>query len=463
MRQTLQKFKSFGYTQCLRLLMLLLPLFLVTTMFGCGGRQDGKVTIQLSTWGSAQEIAVLKELLAEFEQDHPSIRVNLLHIPENYYQKLHILLAGDLAPDVIFTNSISFPIYADHGIFMDLTPFLKPSQSVDCTSPKAPSECKSESVPGLNAADFYPASLTAFTWKSDDRKTILGALPRDISNLVIFYNKDLFAEAKVPEPKAGWTWEEFRETAQAMTLDRNNDGDPDVFGFSFYGMPPLFWLPFVWSAGGDLFNPELSKIALDRPEAVEGLQFYADLRNKWHAAPKKVESGGATMSQLFMQQKLAMMVNGRWSVPVLREQAKFNWDVVPFPVGPGGKSRVGIDASGYAISAKTPHPKESFALVSFLLSKEAIGKVAESGLIVPARQDVAQSDLFIAPRQDPAHGKAFLDVIPDGVPTHTPPRWNELSEELNLGLEPVWDGKQPASQAVKVMKPKLERMLEVGS
>jgi hypothetical protein len=55
-----------------------------------------------------------------------------------------------------------------------------------------------------------------------------------------------------------------------------------------------------------------------------------------------------------------------------------------------------------------------------------------------------------------------LDVIADGVPTHTPPRWNELSEELGLALDPVWDGTQDAASAVKAVTPKLDHLLEVG-
>ncbi len=444
MSQTLQKFRPLGAQSVWSGLAVLgVLVLLMLAGVGCGRSTSDITTLQLSTWGSAQEITVLKSLLSEFERTHPRIHVDLLHIPENYYQKLHILVAGDMAPDVIFTNSISFPIYAAHGVFRDLRPFLR-KQS------------------GLSEADFYTPALKAFTWQGEQDQAILGALPRDISNVVIFYNKDLFKAAGVPEPKAGWTWEEFRQTALAVTQDRNNDGDADVFGFSFYSQPPLFWLPFVWSAGGDLFSADLKHVMLDQAPALQGLQFYADLRNKWHVAPQKVESGGATMSQLFMQQKLAMMVNGRWSVPVLREQAKFNWDVVPLPVGPSGQSRVGIDASGYAIAATSPHPNESFELIRFLLSKEAISKVTESGLIVPARPDVAQSDVFLGVHQDPAHSRAFLDVIPEGVPTRTPPRWNEFSEELNLALEPTWDGKQSAAEAARASKPELEKILETG-
>ncbi len=468
MVQTLQKFKKRGSLKRWRagLVGLLLCVGL-SGLWGCGKPSDGKVNIQLSTWGSTQEVAVLKSLLEAFEAKHPTVRVDLLHIPDNYYQKLQLLVAGDLAPDVMFTNSISFPVYASQGVFMDLRPLLAQQ-----TGPDA-----------LSTQQFYPQALQAFTWKTQQPASapqsslvesptssqlakqsseILGALPRDVSDVVIFYNRDLFKRAGIPEPQAGWSWAQFLETAKALTVDANNDGDPEQFGFSFYSKPPLFWLPFVWSAGGDLFSPDLRKVTLDTPVAAQGLQFYANLRNQWHVSPKKVESGGVTMSQLFLQQKVAMLVSGRWSVPVLREQAKFQWDVAPFPVGPGGQSRVGIDASGYAISAHTPHPQACFELIRFLLSAKAIAAVSQSGLIVPARPDVAESALFLSPGQAPAHGRVFLDVIPTGVPTRTSPRWNEFSEELGLALEPVWDGQQEAGAALTAVQPKLQHLLEVS-
>lgn len=446
MGQNLQKFKRVKANCRWPQLALCSVVSLCLFLSGCGHQARSGVQLQLSTWGSAQEVAVLKDQLAGFEQTHPGVHVQLLHIPENYYQKLHILVAGDLAPDVIFTNSLSFPIYASQGVFRDLRPLMAQDRGVDA----------------LHENQFYPQALKAFIWAAQSDQPILGAIPRDISDVVIFYNQDLLKKAGLPDPKPDWTWEEFRETADQLTVDQNNDGDPDQFGFSFYATPPLFWLPFVWSAGGELFSPDLKQFVLNSPQAVAGLRYYADLRNKWHVAPKKVESGGASMSQLFLQQKVAMMVSGRWSVPVLREQAKFQWDVAPLPVGPSGQSRVGIDASGYAISAHSKHPNESYILIRYLLSKAALRQVTASGLIVPARPDVAESDAFLTPQQAPGHGSVFLDAIATGVPTHTPPRWNEFSEELGLALEPVWNGEQDAAVVMKAAKPKLDHLLEVG-
>lgn len=403
---------------------------------GCGASQTNqKAVIRFSTWGSAEEIAVIRSLIEEFEAKHPDTQVDLIHIPENYFQKLHILIAGDLTPDVMFVNSLSFPMYAENDIFAPLDSYLSVK---DATT--------------LSRSTFFEAAVKALSWEGH-----VYAVPRDVSNLVVFYNRDLFDQAGLNPPNANWTLEDMRTLGQKLTRDLDGDGSRDQFGVSFLAKPPLFWLPFVWSQGGDVFNPEMSRFVMGQPVAVNALQFYADLRNRWHAAPTRMEVGSASMSQLFLQGKLAIMVSGRWTVPVLRQQAKFNWDVAPFPTGKNG-SRVGIDASGYAISRKTANPDACWALVSFLSSRQAQEAFAQSGLIVPARKDVAQAPAFLS--APPAHGRVFIDIIESGVPTHVPERWNEIAEELNLALEPVWEGTQTAKDAMDGVAPKIEKLLQ---
>ncbi|MBY0405481.1 MAG: sugar ABC transporter substrate-binding protein, partial [Cyanobacteria bacterium] len=377
-------------------------------MAGCSSNQPfpnssnpGPVTskhLTFSTWGSAEEIAITKSLIAEFEAQHPDIQVELIHIPDQYYQKLHILIASGLTPDVVFTNSLSFPIYMSQGIFRDLSPDLQKSHA-------------------LAMKDFYPSALEAFRWKGSRSKSELGAIPRDISNLVIYYNQDLFRKAHLPDPNPQWTWDDFLKTAQVLTVDEDHNGHPEQFGVSFYRTPPLFWLPFIWSAGGQLWDENFSALQIGKPEALAGLQFYADLRNRYHVAPQQIESGSTTMSQLFLQQKIAMLISGRWSVPVLRKQAKFKWDIVPFPQGKNG-SRVGIDASGYAISAQSTAPDAAWTLVEFLVSPHAIEKVCESGLIIPADIQASQSNICLNPSSalPPLHANHFIQVISQGVP-----------------------------------------------
>jgi len=390
------------------LYLVLIPMLVL--LCACSSQEPSQtVTIKFSTWGSTQELSVVKNLIRQFEQQHPHIHVDLIHIPENYFQKLHILIAGDLAPDVMFVNSLNFPIYAENNILEPLN---------------------------IDSTQFFPAALKAFQWHGR-----LYAIPRDVSDLVVFYNKTLFKRAGISEPKSDWTLDDMLKISHKLT-------QPGQFGFSFNAKPPFLWLPFVWSNGGDIFDANFSRFTLTQPEAIRAVQFYADLRNRWHVAPTRMEVGNATMSQLFLQQKLAMMISGRWSVPILREQAGFQWDIVPFPSGKAG-SVVSIDASGYAMSHAGMHKTESWELISFLSSRQAQQQLAQSGLIVPARKDAASLE----------KGNYFLKAMERGLPTHTPVRWNEINEELTLALEPVWDGTESADQALKTVAPKIEKLL----
>ena len=121
-----------------------------------------KTTVQFASWGSESEISILKPILKDFEKENPDIKVDFMHIPQNYFQKIHLLFASNTAPDVIFMNNQYLPIYANAGVLEDLTN-------------------------DFDFSKFYPQTVKALSWEGK-----IYAVPRDVSNLVIFYNKDIF-------------------------------------------------------------------------------------------------------------------------------------------------------------------------------------------------------------------------------------------------------------------------------
>ena len=177
---------------------------------------DKRVVIQFASWGSKSEIDILKPILKEFENENPDIKVDFMHIPQNYFQKIHLLFASNTAPDVIFINNHYLPMYANAGL-------LEPLQA---------------------DKNFYKKSLESLSWGNT-----LYAIPRDISNLVIFYNKDIFDKNNVPYPKGGWTFNEFLQISQRLTGD-------GIFGISFEE-DILFYLPYLMSEGGGILSDDL--------------------------------------------------------------------------------------------------------------------------------------------------------------------------------------------------------------
>lgn len=356
-------------------------------------KSSSKITIQFSSWGSESEIKILKPILMNFEKENPNIKVDFMHIPQNYFPKIHLLFASNTAPDVVFINNQYLPIYANAGVLEDLS--------------------------RLNAEfgydKFYDKSLKTMSWQGK-----IYAVPRDVSNLVVFYNKDLFKKYGISYPKAGWTYDDFVKTAQKLTHA------PNVYGVSFEE-EPLFYLPYLTSFGLN------SLPRFEDKQTQIGLRKYADLRNKYGVAPKKENSASATMAQMFLQGKLGMQISGRWLVPKYREEANFDWDVVEFPKGTVG-SVVPMDGSGWAISQSSKHKKEAIELVKYLSSKQSSEEFTKSGLIVPARIDVAQSKIFLD-GEKPKNAQVFLTEIETSKPTVVSVNYRQVLDDLKTKTE----------------------------
>lgn len=373
-------------------LMILGVIFLCLLISLALNKTDNRTVIQFASWGSKSEIDVLKPIIQQFEQENPELKIDFMHIPQNYFQKIHLLFASNTAPDVIFINNHYLPVYANAGL-------LEPLQA------------------GTN---FYSKALEALSWGNT-----LYAVPRDVSNLVIYYNKNIFDDKKIAYPKNEWTFNEFLDTAKKLTGD-------GIFGISFEE-DTLFYLPYLMSEGGGILSDDLSRLIINDEASQKGLQFYADLRKKYHVAPLKEESASATMAQMFLQGKLGMHLSGRWLVPKYREEAAFDWDVAPFPRGDAG-SIVPMDASGWAITRTSKHKIEARKFVDFLSSKESIEKFSSSGLIVPARRDVAESVYFLDNKK-PLRAKVFLDVINTSKPTPVSIDYKEILDNLKGRFE----------------------------
>lgn len=367
--------------------------------------EDSKVHVSFASWGSESEIKILKPILNDFEKQHPDIKVDFMHIPQNYFQKIHLLFASNTAPDIIFINNQYLPMYANAGVLEDLSGY------------------------DFDFDKFYDGAIVSMEWKGG-----IYAIPRDVSNLVIFYNKDLFKKYSVPYPKDNWTYNDFIKTSQNLTRD-------GIFGVSFEENP-LYFLSYLVMYGQwtneDTLN-YFNKDVLSKPMIKKALETYAEQRYKYHIAPFKEELGSMTSGQMFLQGKLGMYFSGRWMVPKLRDDAKFDWDVVGFPTLTGKeKSSVLTDASGWALSKASKHKKESVLLIKYLSSEKVSCEFAKSGLIVPARIDCANSKAFNDGKK-PLNYKAFLNAVQNSRPTPVTVNYNEILDDLKIKTEHIFN------------------------
>jgi multiple sugar transport system substrate-binding protein len=146
----------------------------------------------------------------------------------------------------------------------------------------------------------------------------------------------------------------------------------------------LGWYLTIPEAGGYVLSPDHKKSGYDQPASIRGVQFWADLVNKYHASPSLQQMTDTDPLSMFTSGKAAMYYGGSWdpiamsSVPY----AKANVDVAPLP---HDKTRL-FYSNGLAnsIYARTKHPKEAWEFVKFLGTKRAADINATTGTVIPA-------------------------------------------------------------------------------
>jgi multiple sugar transport system substrate-binding protein len=377
------------------------------------------------------ELNLYQQLINEFEASHPNISVSIDWLPWDAYEtKLTTGFAAGTPPDIFWLWINDMQYLASNNKLLDLTSYVQKDN--------------------YNLADFFPVTLDAYKYNNG-----LYGIPRESSAIVLYYNKDLFDAANIPYPDESLTFDKYLEISQKLT---KKDGQGNIVQFGSYAMSDYTSLwTVIWSNGGDVFDSTKTKCVMNTPETTSAIQWMADLSNKYQVAPTAGQAGTMNADQLFLSGKVAMYFSGRWSTMTLWNAKNApKWDVAPVPALDPTKRTTRTSAGAYAAAKDSKHPQETWELLKFLTSKQAYEFLTKSGLIIPAYKPVANSDVFLQPGKDPANGKIFLDAMSYARFEPIGPFYPKVTDVLNAGLGPVWDGTKTAAQVIPELCPKVE-------
>ncbi len=393
---------------------------------GCGHSEKAN-TIHISSWGDTQENGILQDLISRFEQQNPTIPVQLDRVPyADYVDKLITQFAGGLAPDVIFVSSENVADFYPRNLLEPLTPYLKAD-------------------PSVNLKDFYPTLIKSFSVRGD-----MYAIPRDIAPVcVIYYNKKAFDAAGLAYPKDSWTTDEFLKDAIKLTK-KDEKGNVTQWGFADdYPLPEAWIYDFGGRFVDNTQNP--TKYMVDQPAFLKGVQFRADLMNKYKVMPSPAslsQQGGVGASDLFLNGRAAMLISGIWKTPMFRQGKDLKWDVAMIPQVKGVPRAVVGGSSGYGIVAISKHKDAAWKLIAFLSGPEGQKQFAGTGLVQPALKKVAESAAFLDGK-DPQNKKMLLKAVDYAIDEPFATNWREVKQSIiYAGLDKVWIGVETPEHAI---------------
>ncbi|WP_419939875.1 ABC transporter substrate-binding protein [Candidatus Palauibacter sp.] len=328
--------------------------------------------LRVALWAGGHELEIERQVADRYEALHPGVRIVLESAPNGYEERLLTSIAAGRPPDVYLMDSPDIPTFVERGLALDLAPYRE-------------------------ALGFRPDSVFGQVADAFRRGGSMFALPKDFTPMVLYANRSVLAAAGVEDllPAPGWTWTDFRRAAEAVTADTDGDGRRDVFGFDF--PRNLYqWVPFVWSAGGDILAPGGSRAAgyLDGPEALEAYRFLTALaEDGLTPGAQFVQQGDPAREARFASGRQAFLLSGHWTLPVFRdlvEAGALDLAIVPIPHHPSRTAATSVlYASGWAVPPNAPNLRRAIDLAGFLASPEAQRIRARSGLAIPSRMDVA--------------------------------------------------------------------------
>jgi multiple sugar transport system substrate-binding protein len=327
-------------------------------------RTANPIQLVYRDWRTDWFAPMAQQMLEEFHGTHPNIRVYYNLDPESneFEEKSLADLKAGTAADV-FQGCCSFlPIWAQQGYLLDLRPYVQAD------------------LDRATIEDWDPVQYRSFF----RRDGLQYALPKYHGALALYYNKELFDQARVDYPNDSWTHDEYLAAMKDVTWNHNQEGKQDVWG----SMTDISWerLQVHVNAWGGHFvdpdDPTKSHMA-DTPalQALEWLRarIWAD---KVMATELDVQNKGT--QDAFIAGQLAMVEEGSWALKNILANANFRVGLAAFPAGPARRATLAT-TDGFAIYTGTKHPEAAWDLLKFLVSKEYGRAMAKAQFLQPAR------------------------------------------------------------------------------
>lgn len=413
----------------------------VTTLLaaGCGGSDgsgdggqtaapsgdiSGKVTFWHAYSADSPEVETLeKEIIPAFEDEHPDVTVESVPVPyDQLHQKLITAAAGEELPDLVRSDIIWVPELAHLGVLEPLDELMPDFDDL--------------------AAQTFDGPLATNKWNDH-----YYGLPLDTNTRVLMWNEEALNAAGITRPPE--TFDDVREIAPKLAQH-------DLFVFADNGAGGWNVLPWIWSAGGDITDPDITTATgyLDSDESIAAVQLLVDLVRAGQSPDIVLGGeGGLATSDGLAQGKYATILDGPWMYPIFEGQyPDFELQAAPMPAGDGGSISV-VGGEDVVMTKASDNKGAAAEFIRHLLSPESQLAMAEVGQM-PVLTD-ASSELGAIHDYYPL----FADQLESARPRPATPAWPKIDEVLQTEVRSAMQGEISVEDALGSAAEQIDALL----
>lgn len=390
---------------------------------GCHlGAVAGRTVLTVWLASDYASAPVFSDLDAQFEREHPGVRVKLVGVPwEDMPTKVKTAVIGGDPPDVAHF----------HPFALGAQGFAEPLDDLWAH--------------WSARHDFLPGAMEDVAWGGH-----LYGVPLDINCLVLVYNRRLWRQAGLSPPGPELTFAQLERDAERLT-----DPADQRYGI---GLDDDSWhtFAFVQANGGHLLRTvDGRQIAtFTDPKVVDAVRFVSSLATKDHVGPmpatKDRDYDDATA--LFEQGKVATIYTGPWDFDEIEKNAPgLDFGVAPFPSGDdvGATTLHGsvMGGGGLFVPKGAAHRKLAFEWMQLATSPPYALRLAKEQGRYPARRSEYADPFF---RSDPRI-RTFIEALPSAHPYRLY-AYPQADQAFSDAVKATFYGADPATELARAQR-----------
>ncbi len=375
--------------------------------------------VTLTFWGTygnggnkAQTDVLSQSIIPAFEKANPTIKINYVDIPyDSLLQKLTTSAAGGELPDLVRSDIGWVPKFAALKVFAQLDGKLANFDTL--------------------SADNYPGSLATNKYNGH-----YYGLPLDTNTRVLITNSAALQNAGIATPPA--TFDDLKADASKLAAKK-------IAVFADSGLQGWNVYPWIWSAGGEVTSPDLTKATgyLNSSASVAGVQMLVDLY-KSGAIPNLIigNKGAIQTSDGLPKANYANILDGPWMQAIWQGQyPKFAPTYSPVPAGPGGSISV-VGGEDINVTTASKHQDAALKFIQFTQTADyqlAMAKTGQMSVVKSLDSQEASSVPAFAP---------YIKQLQTARPRPSVPQAPAIDTALQSELTKAFQGSESVQQAL---------------
>jgi len=377
-----------------------------------------------------REGEVVAELLPDFHRAHPDIRVEVQQLPWTAaHEKLLTAFAGDASPDLCQLGNTWIPEFAA----------LDALQPLDAYGAGATTT--------VDPTDYF-----AGIWDTNVVSGRLYGVPWYIDTRLLFYRRDLLAQAGFSAPPGSWA--EWQRTLDAIKARAGPDRYSILLPLNEF--EPL--LVLALQQDEPLLRDDGRWGNFESAGFRRALAFYVEMfRRGW--APPLTNSDISNVWNEFGRGYFAFYISGPWNIGEFKRrlvpELQNDWMTAPLP-GPKGPGASNAGGSSLVIFRASRVKPQAWQLIEYLSQPGIQRRFHElTGDLPPRRSAWAEGELATD-----VHARAFRDQLERVRATPKVPEWERIANELRLVAERVVHGELSVDEAARELDVRTDRILE---